>query len=710
MDSVRFKNLYVSVIKALDEHRLYEALTLLGQMQDICGQKSITEQYQIVCRDYQLMMKYMTNGFADPERHRLFGSFIQRSYELCDTLYRSEILQQSPAFYASLWRTLHFMQNGPRTMTDLSELQGITYRQLFEIAYTSATWDSTTYEMVRNAIRDEKNSPNEICMLISAVTLGAMEFFDAAKIKLLADVLCTNKNTNCQARAIVGFVLLIYRYQQRVPVYPEIISCLDSVGEIPVFQRSISGVQLQLILSRETQKIEKDIQEEIIPEMMKQAKDAGLDKKLKSGFFHENLQEMEANPEWESQFKKSEWNKQIRRLIEMQQKGADIFMGSFRMFKQKFPFFSIAANWFYPFDEKHPEVVSILNDNPALKTFIRNAELCDSDKYSFCLMFAALPASQLSLLKKQFQTSGIDEHAVEYQRGSMDSELQITNLPQAIRVYIQDMYRFFKLYSQFTSDYDPFETDLMLTECLFLRPFFKNKDIQDIGDFAFSERLYDLSIQLYAKLPPAANNYQKIGYSYQMRGNYAKAIDAYDKANLLGSDDVWGYQHLAYCYRRTGQYDKALQYYSKIEKQNPDDCSNLVRIGECLICEGRFEEAATKLFKADYLDGVSGIALRPLAWALLAMGKIEQARTYYAKILDKAPSSSDYLNAGHAEWISGNVSQAINFYRQSLHLSKDTVATLRFFAEDAHLLEKNGITSDDISMMVDIINNRTFQV
>ena len=166
---------------------------------------------------------------------------------------------------------------------------------------------------------------------------------------------------------------------------------------------------------------------------------------------------------------------------------------------------------------------------------------------------------------------------------------------------------------------------------------------------------------------------------------------------------------MADCYRRTGKYAKALQYYTELEKRNSEDCNNLIRIGECLICEGRYEEALPKLFKADYLDETTGNALRPLAWCLLSLNRMEEAQSYYQKILNRVPSATDFLNAGHVAWIQGNVKGAITLYRQSMQASSITSASLHFFSEDAELLQKHAILHDDLCIMVDILNGINLQ-
>ena len=137
MDFSLIKKLYETGVVALDERRLSAALTGIRQMLSALNYKAAPETFSELCHDYQLMVKYMSEGYADPDRHQLYLHFIQRGYELYTTLFREATLQRDAptTHYATLWRTLQYMQ-GPHNMADLLG-NSPSYRQLFEITYTN---------------------------------------------------------------------------------------------------------------------------------------------------------------------------------------------------------------------------------------------------------------------------------------------------------------------------------------------------------------------------------------------------------------------------------------------------------------------------------------------------------------------------------------------------------------------------------------------
>ena len=86
------------------------------------------------------------------------------------------------------------------------------------------------------------------------------------------------------------------------------------------------------------------LREDIIPEMMKQVREAKKNAQRSKDFLAQHLSADELlsdaalNPEWDKDGKPSLFGQKMRELHEMQRKGADIFMSSFKMFKQNFPF------------------------------------------------------------------------------------------------------------------------------------------------------------------------------------------------------------------------------------------------------------------------------------------------------------------------------------------------------------------------------------
>ena len=436
--------------------------------------------------------------------------------------------------------------------------------------------------------------------------------------------------------------------------------------------------------------------------MMKHVKNKTKDLKGNFDLSEDFLNEQLLNPEWESDGAASKLGEKMRALSEMQHKGADIMLGSFKMLKQSYPFFSVAANWFYPYTTSHPE----FNGKPTLpdtfqQMFVRGM-MCESDKYSLHLMFTNMSQMQDAMSQ---QLSAALGGAGEGNWGNTPQTLTPQEeLVAAIRLYVQDIYRYFKLFRHLDTMADPFLDDVLFLKYAVFQSIFANEDLQsDLANFTFKEGFWTYALELYKALPEKAVHHQKIGYSLQQLGHWEEALNYYEKANLLQEGSTWTLRQLGNGFRKLGRYAEALRYYEELEQAQPDDEKLLLALAECYLETKQYAQAFDKLFKADYLYPNGRLALRALAWCSFLTEKYDKATDYYNKILQQNPTSADCLNAGHNTWVQGRVAEALTYYRQSLSLTKCDMVPSDFFEKDKAILHDKGITEYDLSLMLDAL-------
>lgn len=699
MDKQTFSVLYEDVQHALTDSRLSDALHALEGLVTFTGNWECKSALMEIKESYGMLLDYMSRGFVDPEREKLYRQFVRRAYEIAEITYRDALLKDSDSHYASVWNILTKMPQ-PTTLPGLME-QGGSYRQLFEVAWTGPLWQKSDYEAAHQIMESERWQEYERCVLLSGVTMAALQVFDAQRLKFLLD-LAVSPVPAFRVRALVGVVLIYLKHAERCHYYAEVEAQLRLMADLPGFVSMLQTLQMQLFLSLETKKIEKSLREEILPEVMKKAKNIHLDKSLGFEDLQEKLSDQDLNPEWDENGKPSELGKKMKELAEMQQKGADVYIGSFKMFKQKFPFFSVAANWFCPFTFHHPDLDKKAEDNAFLKAFLSTGNLCDSDKYSFCLMMQEMPATQSDILRQQMDAA-IGSHGDALQAAiQQDSEKKAELL---MRSYVQDLYRYFTLFRYRDARENPFGMNLLLTDYKPFDEILSNVDtLQELADFTFKEKSYLYALKFYEHLPESAANYQKIGFCHQSVKDYQQAVEAYEKANLLKSDSAWTLRQLGQCYRALGDFEKALRYYEELEPMATEDVSLLLRLSECYLHLKNYDKAFEKLYKADYLAPEGGTALRALAWCSLLTDKTEQACRYYDKILAGSPCEEDYLNAGHAAWLHGEIAVAVAHYKKVVQLRAIDFAPADFFGDDAKVLQEKGKTEFDLHLMIDALN------
>ena len=91
-----------------------------------------------------------------------------------------------------------------------------------------------------------------------------------------------------------------------------------------------------------------------------------------------------------------------------------------------------------------------------------------------------------------------------------------------------------------------------------------------------------------------------------------------------------------------------------------------MNLGHCLLQAGHIDEALKCYYKVEYLDEKSNRALRPIAWCEFELGNYEQSRKYYNKVISNNPNAQDYMNFGHLELASKNLSLALSLYANSI--------------------------------------------
>ena len=118
----------------------------------------------------------------------------------------------------------------------------------------------------------------------------------------------------------------------------------------------------------------------------------------------------------------------------------------------------------------------------------------------------------------------------------------------------------------------------------------------------------------------------------------------------------------------------------------------------------RYDEALQYFFRLDLMKDDKNLKIwRAIGWCSLLCGRWGQAAKYYARIPEKERTADDWLNAGHVAWVSGDVTSATDYYRQSAALYGNHAAFREAFEKDSSTLVFLGIPSDEIPLMEDLV-------
>jgi tetratricopeptide (TPR) repeat protein len=383
-------------------------------------------------------------------------------------------------------------------------------------------------------------------------------------------------------------------------------------------------------------------------------------------------------------------------------------MGSFSMLKM-FPFFSELSNWFMPFFAENPDISDLTNDtdetNRRFVEAINSAPiLCNSDKYSFCFSIQNLPKEN-----REFMAEGMNAEMNQFNELQADEELTDPGKKSGFvsNQIIQDLYRFYKLYPRKKDFEDIFNWRFDFHNKIALGEILKEdgKILRNIAEFYFSKDYFEEAAEIFnyfLAIEKDGELYQKLGFCYQKTGDYKKALETYQKAELFGLNKLWNFKKIALCYRNLRQPQKALEYYLQAEKLDEENLNVQLNIGHCYLELEEFEEALKCYFKIEYLAPGNKKVWRPLGWCSFVSGKKEQAEKYFQKLIDDEPGKHDLMNMGHVQWSLGNRKAALDYYKKSIAQTDfNEIEFFEVFEEDFHHLLNQGVEREDAPIMLD---------
>jgi len=715
----------------LESHRLGAALESLSPV--IPGNPTLGNEFSALRETYRLMARYSLDGADDPQRTYIFNDLSERTRTLArsilrdfrlndgdNTLYFSTLRYVSSAtdsadsIISRILSCNRQLDMAVMSSADIpkDEISGRPLVPMLEEAETQLfnrvwveypmsqdTSDNLTEYFANPAVKSHQKEH-----LVSAILLGELDWHDERRLMSLANIYGNlSYQTPLRMKALVSLIISIWHHRGR-QMTRGFKDRFSSLTDTPGWDNDVKAVWMELVRARDTERVTRKIKDELIPEIMKLRPD--IEKRL-GKTQGDDVTPMEENPEWQEILENSGLSKKLKELSEIQENGGDIMMGTFGHLKT-FPFFRDVANWFLPFHAGH-SVVS--GGHGAELTFFEALEstqtLCDNDKYSLACAFAMMPASQRDMFRAQL--AGHEAQMAEMLAGNA-SGANRRNC-SVIAKYVQNLYRFFKLFRRKNEFHDIFSAPVNLASLPALAATLGDPSVMElVAEFYFNRGYWNEALELFIRLDessqPSATRFQKMGYCCQHSGNFHGALKYYQQSELLKSDSLWTLQRIAACQRSLSMFEEALATYRRIETEKPDDATASLMAGHCLLALNRYSEALKSYFKVDFLEPERKRALRPIAWTLLLTGEYDRSRIYYDKILSDSPNENDYLNCGHLEMLSGNFRNAVRCYSKSMSLMDNSFKRFNeAFSADMCILEQAGVDPVVIGIVRDAVES-----
>jgi len=728
---------YRQLAGLVKNHEIKEALDLLNRFQRITDHYEFDDQIGNLTSTYRNLLHYAIDGSDDPQREAILTNLCQAILTVGDD-FREIFLQPVTRLKNGYRReTKHFFTDDPETcinrieeyffhgelnkLFEETEISGtepvnetrrrsILADHIFRILWLTLKYNDDYVRLVNRINRSSQIPWHEKCMIVSAITLGLLDYFDPRKFLLLIGFV-ESREEQVYQRALIGLILVMLRYDDRLHLYPEIPSGLKAMTADENLLPEVELILLQLLQARETEKITREFETEVLPEMQKMM--PKIEDKLQLNDLTEDESLEGKNPGWKDMIEEVPGLfEKIEKFSRLQMEGGDVFMSTFAQLK-RFDFFTQISNWFIPFYIENPELQEMTASQEDIRYRLLDSlgkafYICNSDKYSFAINFRAIPDQQRSMILTNFEA----EFAQMKELASEEQILDQSISSNAVYIqYIQDLYRFFKLYQHRGEFDDVFQQQMMFCKLNFYNDYFYRPALAErIAAFHFEKNNYSQAIEAYQLLMekngPQHEYFEKIGYCFQKAERYPEAIEYYKKAELFDSDRQWILKKLGWCSIKVLNYTEALRYFRDAADLQPDDLTLQLQIGQCLLHLKDYDQALHHYLKLRFFAPENLKVLRPAAWCHFLLGQPQQALELYAEILslDSNPSVYDLMNAGHVNLCLGNRKEAFSLYRQSL--SRPSVAReelIAAFSEDAPGLIKNGIPPTEIPLIKDYL-------
>lgn len=711
----------------LADGHLHEAFAALRSFSEGGMTWEITSAIDRLEANYASMLRYMVSGVDDPQRPLLYADIVAEARQISDILARRAMMGPGTSLYYGTARTL---AAGPGAVaTDIAALEAETRRLASDIASIADPRRTVNAEALATALFGRlwvthPLSPADTAavakavtsqsipypyraMAVGALSLGAMEFFDPARLALLLEIFTATADSEpaIAVRASTGFFLAMFRYRRR-PMPRRLGAALAAAKESPRWNDYLRHAAIELMRSRDTERISRRLSDDILPTLGKLAPE--MRRKLSEGtpLDIESLAEG-ANPDWEDLLNRDGLGDKLREMSEIQAEGGDIYMSSFGPMKQ-FPFFHDVAAWFMPFTPEHSAVATADPEGAVSTAMERLPFLCDSDKYSVILALGAAPATarNAAVDAMSAQQKQMDEMLSEIERAD-DADTRLKNLTSN---YVRDLYRFYNLFRRKGEFFNPFARGVDLTGVEALAEGFDDTDtLTLIAEFDIRHNFLEEAAALLTRIDrdadgPDAIRSQKIGYCLEKTGHYVEALSRYEEAEMLGGSGRWLLDRTARTLRRLGNPVRAAKTYQRILDDEPDDFDTIIALGNTYIEARRADRAEATFHRAVYLQPGNMSALRGRAWAQFMAGKFDASLASYAEIIAAGATAADYLNAGHTARALGNMREAVNYYRLSVDAGGGNTETLRHdLAQDNSWLVEAGVDTSQDALLVEAI-------
>lgn len=697
MNTNAYLTMREAVVAHLSRHELSQAIDAIRGQLTYAGSWSLRSALDDLQCAYALLLSFFKQGAPDATRQQQHLHFLRQAYELSERIHRDYLFAESGLHRAEVWRRVEHNYSPERFVEVLQNQPN--YQWLFDVAWAAPAWSIDEEEAAFVFLLQPTTSPLQQGALLGGITLALLSSFDVHRMQLLLRLIEMQVDGLPFDRAVLAIVCATLVHPVALPFYPEVEARLKALATIERFQQQMLALQLAFLSVHESNNGKQAKQEQTIDELIKrimqrrerQSDGEGIDLTNSTDPEVQELQEL--------------LHKQMSAYARRLAMGIDMNYRPFSVFVRRLSFFADAVHWFIPFDKNHPDVLAVKDRFPSLLD-AANGKLCDTDRYGLVAMCNA--ALQAITEQEQTQTQALFEQnarppiSVEM----VDEKGQpIANSKEQLFGFVHDLYRYFRLFVHRNEGENPFRRDLQLYDHPLWAPLFGGESTKELlAKHAFALEQWPSALHLLQQCTPKPEWLKAMAHCATKLEDYPLAISYYEQLLRQQPDEPSVLAMLGLAHEKLKQYDEAIVIFYRLAELQPDNVEAAFRLGLCFFSLHLYQDAVDQFYKVVYLEPKRQPGRSMLALSLTAFGRFDEAARYFDELIADAPAFIDYQNAGHNEWLRGNIVEAATLYAEALKLEGKHFLTLDFFDGDRHFLTAHGLTDFDFRLMVDLVN------
>lgn len=515
----------------------------------------------------------------------------------------------------------------------LNELRNV----IFSYITSSPMWDKDDAKEYQELLNSTAVDSVTAQLMVSAITLSCLYFFDRKKFQLLFKLAKESKDMQVRVRAWVGWVLCT----SQIPGFME----EECTKDIESLKDDEEGKKKLLLISKILLRSQDMLEDS--DTMMKNMFHNVADK-MNSGELEDLPGDGSTRFAFIQQDDESIIGDSLDETVGLLDEGADIYFSQFRETKKQ-GFFHSMYNWFMPFYFESPLYLSISKRAGEkannLHLLLENGTTCDSDRYSLLLLLEKEKGSfeeTLDSMAPDEMTAEYLKMAAEFDEAEMDEEtrkkLDARKFNTQVIYYIQDFSRFFNL-APMRKAYDnsikmDAEDELYTTLAL---PIFADAAFDELrykmARYCFKRNYKNFIFDLMGdRYPDTVESHYLLAWAAVKSKAKENVVLAYPHIDYLMKNEPGQFQLVEMAvdfyekvasYENVSAYQKAVDCLTHLMEIKKDDEKALrwckKRLAKLYVLMERYEDAVKLLYEITYLEPDNLSAVAELAEALLYM-------------------------------------------------------------------------------------------